>query len=136
MAHPLSREIETLGTLIEYQYQSNEGVKWPVVALVQIIDLLDDYWETIENDEGESDPDLAAKYIDEMYEAIHIVLVHQTVPMTEEQRTALEDQEAAELREALEGFGKEMGLDLKILNLDQQLKEAQKKKEEKDGNND
>jgi hypothetical protein len=132
MSHPLSREIETLGSLIEFQYQTNDGVKWPVVALVQVLDLLDDYWETVENEEGESDPDLAAKILDEMYEAIHIVLVHQTIPMTEEQRTALEDQEVAELRDALEKFGKESGLDLKIMNLDQQLRDAQEKKEEKD----
>ena len=133
MPHTYTREFETLVTLIEYQYQSNEGVKWPIVALLHVIDIIDDWYQLIEDSDGESDPNFAIASLDDMYEAIHSIIVHQTIPMTEEQRTALEDQEAAELRDALESFGKEQGIDLKIFNLDQQLRNAQEKKEEKDG---
>ena len=123
MANQFTREFETLEALIEKQYGDDEDRKWPTVALLGVIDVLHDHWEAIENEE-EVDADLAGQTLDAIMDVIHCVIVHQELPLTEAEAIALEDQQVAQFRDDLEGLGDKLGIDLKILNLDQALKEA------------
>jgi len=122
MANSFTREFETLETLIEAQVRNSEDAKWPAVALLAILDTLNEYWEIVENETV--DDDLQGRTIDVIYELIHSVIVHQELPLTEAEAIALEDQQVAEFRNDLEGLGEKLGIDLHILNLDQKLKEA------------
>lgn len=111
----MSREFETLETLIQVYYEA-KNADWTTVALLEVVGLIDQYYEVMEaTDEqlaelqsqldGDIDLDtLPAKTIDQLYEVIHSILVHQTIPLTEEQRISEEDQAAAEFRQTLEGF--------------------------------
>lgn len=138
MANSFTREFETLETLIEAQYRDEEDRKWAAVALLAVVDTLNEYWEIIENEE--SDEDLGGRTIDTIYELIHSIIVHGELPLTEAEAIALEDQQVAQFRDDLEGLGEKLGIDLRILNLDQQLRDAfgekPENKEEKDGNSD
>lgn len=135
MSHALSREFETITKLIEYQYQTNEGIKWITIALLGTLEILDEYWDTVENvDEAERDPDYQGKVIDSIWETIHAWVVHNEIPMTEEERLAAEDQAVAELRDQLESVGKDVGVDsVRIRNLDELLGEIWKSKKDNSG---
>lgn len=112
----MSREFETLETLIQVYYEAKNH-DWTTVALLEVVGLIDQYYEVMEaTDEefaelqaqldGEIDRDvLPGLTIDQLYEAIHSILVHQTIPLTEEQRIAEQDQVAAEFRNGLDNFG-------------------------------
>lgn len=139
MANSYTREFETLEALVEAQYRDNEDRKWPTVALLAVIDLLHEHWEIVENEEA--DEDLSGRTVDAVYDTIHHIIVHQELPLTEAEAIALEDQQVAEFRNDLENLGEKLGVDLRIINLDQKLKEAfgekneeENKEEEKDGN--
>lgn len=130
MAHARTREFETLWSLVGAQYTSDQYVKYPILALLGVLQILDEYWDIIENEEP--DDDLPARTVDAIEEMIHSWLVHNQEPeieMTDAERIAMEDQQVAELREQIEKFGRDTGVDMKLLNLDQLLF----RKEEKDG---
>lgn len=137
MANSFTREFETLEALIEAQSKSAEDYKWPVVACLSVIDVLNEYWEIIENEPEAVDEDFQGRTIDTIQDVIHSLIVHQELPLTEEQAIALEDQQVAEFRNDLENIGDRLGIDLRIVDLDQKLKAAfdpnPEEKEEKDG---
>lgn len=128
MSHPLSHEFEAMYTIIGLMTRSPDDVdrQWPSIATLAVIDLLDEYWEMVESGESEDDEDLPTRLIDSIYEVLHQIIVHEEMPMTDEQRTAIEDQEVAALRNQIEEFSKENGLDVKLVNLDQMIEQALK----------
>lgn len=138
MANSFTREFETLEALIEMQSYDDEMRKWPVVAALAVVDILHDYWELVENNPDSIDDDFAAQTLETIQDTFHSLIVHQELPLTEEQAIAMEDQAVAALRDDLEGLGKKLNLDLVIENLDEKLRDvfSEKKteeKEEKDG---
>lgn len=133
MTHARTREFETLWSLVGAQYTSDQYVKYPILALLGVLQILDEYWDTIENEPESVDDDFPGAAIDAIEDMIHMWLVHQIGPeeqLTDAERTAMEDQWAADLREQIENFGRENGIRLDIQDLDQQLF---KKEEEEDG---
>lgn len=127
MSHPLEREFEALCTIIEFldASEDREENKWLTVSVLAVIEILNDYWELIEN--GEEDEDLPGKAIDSIYEVLHLTLVHREIPMTEEQRIAAEDQEIAAFRDQLEGLGEKTGIPIKLIDFDEFLKGKKEK---------
>lgn len=133
MAHSRTREFETLWSLVGAQYTSDQYIKYPILALLGVLQVLDEYWDIIENDADSIDDDFQGRTIDMIEEMIHSWLVHQTEPeveMTDAERIAMEDQLVAELREQIEEASRISGVPLKIIDLDQQLF---KKEEDEDG---
>lgn len=130
--HGRTREFETLTSLIGAQYTSDQELKYPILALVSVVEVLNEYWEIVENQADEIDDDFQGRTIDLIEEVIHCWLVHHMPPeeeLTESEEIAKADQLAAELREQIEAWGRDTGVNFKIDNLDQLLF----KKEEKDG---
>lgn len=133
MAHSRTREFETLWSLVGAQYTSDQYIKYPILALLGVLQVLDEYWDIIENDYDSIDDDFQGRTIDMIEEMIHSWLVHQVEPeveMTDAERIAMEDQLAAELREQIEKVGRDSGQPFTIMDLDLQLF---KNKEEEDG---
>ena len=135
MTHPLEREFESLCAIIEFMTLSPDEStkKWPAVALMSVIDILDQYWEIIEGDERDQEEDegeLACRIVDSIYESIHSVIVHQELslegpePVSEEQRLADFDQQIAEFRNALEAQAEEQGMKVNIKDLDKKIEQA------------
>lgn len=123
-----SREFETLVTLIGEQYKSDE-VKWVAAGLIGVIEILMDYYEILEgDDEGAKGEDLEERALESIEDIIHSWLVHNELPMTEEERIAQQDQEVAEFRDQMKNY-----TGLEFLNLDQLFNSEQKQEEENNG---
>lgn len=98
-----TRELETVISLIGEQYKSEE-VRWVVVALIGVVEILIDYHDVNEEGDEEAREDLELRAVESIEDIIHSWLVHKELPMTEEERTALQDQEVAELREQIKNY--------------------------------
>lgn len=94
-------ELEALAVLVGFQQENEEERQWPVMALLSTIEILMDYYVVVEGDDDEQKEGLEQRAVESIFEQIHNWLIHGGVPMTEEERVALEDQEVAAFSDKL-----------------------------------
>lgn len=124
-------ELEALSVLIgmQHRHEDEEERKWPIMALLSVVEILMDYYAILDGDDEESRNDLEARAVESIHEQIHNWIVHNGIPMTEEERIALEDQEVAEFTHALSKIS-----GMKIMDFDNLLEKKKEDEEDKNGN--